>query len=198
MFIRSIRSQSLAAQSDEQLITAFRVSGDERLISELFGRYLHLVHGVCMKYADAPEDRGDIVMNVFEKMLTDLPKVEITSFNSWLYALSRNECISWLRHRDRYNARVGNWGNEKKSSDLVVENEASERLNTEEEDIEARLEDALGHLDERQRACIHLFFFEQMSYKEISKATGFEVSDVKSHLQNGKRRLRNLLTDNNR
>ncbi len=198
MFIRSIRSQSLAAQSDEQLITAFRVSGDERLISELFGRYLHLVHGVCMKYAEAPEDRGDIVMNIFEKMLTDLPKIEIVSFNSWLYALSRNECISWLRQRDRYNARVENWGYEKKSGGLVVENEASERLNTEEEDIEMRLEDALGRLDERQRVCIHLFFFEQMSYKEISKATGFEVSDVKSHLQNGKRRLRSLLTDNNR
>lgn len=75
-----------------------------------------------------------------------------------------------------------------------MENDASERLYIEEEDIEDRIEEALSQLDERQSACIRLFFFEQKSYKDISDITGFDVSEVKSYLQNGKRRLRGLLS----
>ncbi len=198
MFIRSIRSKALAGHSDEQLIAAFRISGDQQYPAELFGRYLHLVWGVCVKYAVDPDDRSDMVMSIFEKVLTDLPRADISSFNSWLYMLSRNECVSWLRQRNRYTANLENWGNEKKIEALVVENEASERLNIEEEDFELRLQAALTQLDERQRICIHLFFFERKSYKQISQATGFEVSEVKSHLQNGKRRLKSILSNANR
>jgi len=194
MFIRSIRSESLSAQTDDQLIEAFCASGDERLASELFSRYLHLVYGVCMKYVEPSEDRSDLVMIIFEKLLSDLPQSGISSFNSWLYALSRNECVSWLRNRDRAPVLMENWELEKKSEALVVENEASKRLNIEEHEIEDRLQVALAQLDERQRLCIHLFFFEKKSYKDIAEHTGFDTAEVKSYLQNGKRRLRVLLT----
>lgn len=195
MFIRSIRSKSLSAHTDEQLIEAFCASGEDRFISELFGRYLHLVYGVCMKYAGDPNDRSDLVMTIFEKVLSDLSQSEISQFNSWLYVLSRNECISWLRRRERHAALMENWEFEKKSELLIVQNDASERLSIEEDELEHRVQEALAKLDEKQRICIHLFFFEKKSYKQISEQTGFEPADVKSYLQNGKRRLKMLLAE---
>lgn len=195
MLFRGNPSKLLADQSDEQLIAAFRVSRHARYPSELFSRYLHLVHGVCMKYVYDSDDRSDVVMHIFEKVLNDLAGAEIVNFNAWLYSLSRNECVSWLRRRDRDALVLNeNWEQEKKSEAIVMENDASERLYIEEEDIEDRIEEALSQLDERQSACIRLFFFEQKSYKDISDITGFDVSEVKSYLQNGKRRLRGLLS----
>jgi RNA polymerase sigma factor (sigma-70 family) len=195
MLFRGNPSKLLADQSDEQLIAAYRASRNARYTAELFSRYLHLVHGVCMKYVYDPDDRSDLVMHIFEKVLNDLPAAEVSNFNSWLYSISRNECVSWLRHRDRHaTVFTENWEDEKKSGALVMENDASERLYIEEDEIEGRLEEALLQLDERQSACIRLFFFEEKSYKDISDITGFEVSEVKSYLQNGKRRLRGLLS----
>jgi RNA polymerase sigma factor (sigma-70 family) len=193
MFIRNLRSKSLAQLSDEQLIAGYRSSGNPDSVSELFGRYLHLVHAMCMKYADEPEDRSDLVMVIFEKVMTELAQNEVLNFNTWLFSLSRNVCVSWFRQQQRYASKIENWGNEKKIDDFVVENEASERLYNGEEDLEVKLTAALAQLDERQRVCIHLFFFEKKSYKDIAGHTGFDVSDVKSYLQNGKRRLKGLL-----
>lgn len=193
MFLRSLRSTSLAQLSDEQLIAGYRASGNPEAVSELFGRYLHLVHAMSMKYADDSEDRSDLVMMIFEKVMTELSHNEIHSFNNWLFSLSRNVCVSWFRQRQRYADKIENWGAEKKMDDWVVENEAAERLYNGERSVEEKLSAALQQLDERQRQCIELFFFERKSYKDIAEQTGFEVSDVKSYLQNGKRRLRGLL-----
>ncbi|HRD80968.1 MAG: sigma-70 family RNA polymerase sigma factor [Saprospiraceae bacterium] len=193
MFIRNLRSKSLAQLSDEQLMAGYRASGNPDAVSELFGRYLHLVHAMCMKYADDPEDRSDLVMVIFEKVMTELTQSEVINFNTWLFSLSRNACVSWFRQQQRYASNVENWGAGKKNEDWVVENEASERLYDEQDALETKLSAAIEQLDERQRVCIHLFFFEKKSYKDIAEHTGFDVSDVKSYLQNGKRRLKGLL-----
>lgn len=193
MFIRNLRSKSLALLSDDQLIAGYRLSGNPDSVSELFGRYLHLVHAISMKYADTPEDRSDLVMMIFEKVMTELAQNEVINFNTWLFSLSRNTCVSWFRQQQRYASKIENWAAEKINEDLVVENEASERLHHGEVGLEQKLVAALEQLDERQKLCIHLFFFEKKSYKAIAEHTGFDVSDVKSYLQNGKRRLKGLL-----
>ena len=48
---------------------------------------------------------------------------------------------------------------------------------------------ALALLTESQRICVELFFIEDMSYKEIAEETGMDLKAIKSHIQNGRRRL---------
>ncbi len=193
MFIRSARIQPAATLSDEQLLAACRQGNRNEAVAELFNRYLHLVYGVCAKYAPDPEDRGDMVMAVFEKLLLQAPAEHIQSVSAWLYVLTRNACIDWLRRRSHISTTEENWRIETKSEPAVVENEGLERLHIDEHDLEARLPEAIAQLDESQQACIRFFYFEQKSYKEISDITGLQVSEVKSRLQNGRRRLRGIL-----
>jgi DNA-directed RNA polymerase specialized sigma24 family protein len=40
---------------------------------------------------------------------------------------------------------------------------------------------------------LQLFYFEKKSYKEIADLTGFSIKQVKSHIQNGKRNVKNNL-----
>ena len=55
-------------------------------------------------------------------------------------------------------------------------------------------EDALNYcldtLAEEQRLCIIRFYFDDFSYADIVEKTGFELSKVKSYIQNGKRNLK--------
>ena len=55
---------------------------------------------------------------------------------------------------------------------------------------------AIASLNNEQRLCIQLFYLEKRSYDEIAEKTGYSVNKVKSHIQNGKRNLRNYLIKN--
>ena len=76
-----------------------------------------------------------------------------------------------------------------------MENEGLIRLLDSEPSVEKVIEEAILKLNQHQRTCINLFFFENKSYKEIVEITGLTDKQVKSYLQNGKRNLKILLTD---
>lgn len=52
---------------------------------------------------------------------------------------------------------------------------------------------ALPEINEEQKICIILFYLEKKTYHEICLHTGFNLLQVKSFIQNGKRNLRKLI-----
>ena len=74
---------------------------------------------------------------------------------------------------------------------LQTEEVLEEKKNhLEKEQLLVTLEEALTELNEEQRICVQLFYLEKKSYTEITDITGFTMLQVKSHLQNGKRKLK--------
>ena len=55
------------------------------------------------------------------------------------------------------------------------------------------LEEALNELHEEQRQCVILFYLKKNSYQQISEKTGYDMMQVKSYIQNGKRNLKIIL-----
>jgi RNA polymerase sigma-70 factor (ECF subfamily) len=49
---------------------------------------------------------------------------------------------------------------------------------------------ALKELNHEQQLCVTLFYLEKKSYQQIADSTGFNMMQVKSHIQNGKRNLK--------
>jgi len=56
---------------------------------------------------------------------------------------------------------------------------------------------AVEHLNEEQGNCIRLMYIEDKSYRDISSITGYTLNEVKSHIQNGKRNMKNFLLEQN-
>ena len=52
---------------------------------------------------------------------------------------------------------------------------------------------SLKELNPEQQQCVTLFYLEKKSYQEISEATGFNLLQVKSYIQNGKRNLKIMI-----
>ncbi len=53
---------------------------------------------------------------------------------------------------------------------------------------------AINNLNTEQQQCVSLFYLEKKSYSEVSEITGFTIMQVKSHIQNGKRNLRLMIS----
>ncbi|MBK9176204.1 MAG: sigma-70 family RNA polymerase sigma factor [Flavobacteriales bacterium] len=178
-----LRRKVRSSVSDDELVLALR-GGHPSALGELWDRYAHLLFGVGMKYLKDTERSKDAVVEIFASLPMLLRKHRVERFRPWVHTVMRNHCLQALRG-DRHDARVDD------APSPIVE-DASDAL-LREASLE-RLEQAIGELNEEQRQCIRLFHLDRLSYQQTSERTGLPVEQVRSHLQNGRRNLRIILT----
>jgi DNA-directed RNA polymerase specialized sigma24 family protein len=82
---------------DAELLDLYRQSGDPEYLGKLYGRYMHLVYGVCLKYLGDREQCKDAVLRIYEKLGAELLRHEVLHFRGWLHVLVRNHCLMELR-----------------------------------------------------------------------------------------------------
>lgn len=151
-------------------------------------RYTLLLLGVCMKYLKNEEEAKDCVQQVFLKAITEIPKYRVEFFKAWIYMVTKNHCL--MRLRDSQGKR------EIEIKDVHVRTPDETYDSTqifEKDQLLNEMSVALEQLNNEQKQCIILFYLEKRSYQEIADRTGFSLMQVKSHIQNGKRNLKNLL-----
>lgn len=182
----SPRPPHLPSLSDEELVERYRHSHDNRYIGELYVRYDRLVYGVGLKYFKDHDAASDVLMAVFEKLMTDLKKHPVETFRPWFYVLAKNHCLQVLRSASRARDRKERYADDLRS----VESGDGEHPTARDREfwLEA-METCITRLSPDQRTCVELFYLEQLSYDEIGERTGFSFKQVKSHLQNGRRNL---------
>lgn len=179
--------------SDEYLVTQFSSDSKNEILDEFFERYVHLVYGLCMKYFKDDEKARDTTMIIFESLSLKFEKFEIKNFKSWLYTVARNKCLMELRKKKREILVE----QDKIIHLQRVENSLVDHLNEEENQAEEKVILYLNKLNRNQQLCMNMLYFKNMSYKEIADKTGFSLKEVKSHIQNGKRNLKNFLGSKN-
>jgi len=182
-------------KTDEELIAEFSSSGDLEVLGELYSGYMHLVYGVSLKYLKNREEAMDAVIQIFEKLITDIPKQEIQNFRSWLHVVTKNYCLMHLRSVKSKNERLAEWAADPQN---FMEN-ASEMhpIDRDEPDMKDAINDCIERLKKEQKYCIKQFYYENRCYREIAVSLGISEKKVKSYLQNGKRNLKLCLEEKN-
>jgi RNA polymerase sigma-70 factor (ECF subfamily) len=183
-------------KSDEDLIVGFKKTGDLEMLGELYSGYMHLVYGVCLKYLKNRDESMDGVMQIFEKLIIEIPKHNIENFRSWLHVVTKNYCLMKLRTERTEMNRVVEWLNDP-TSFMEYETPLHPIDDDRDEDMEMKLSDCIERLREEQKKCITGFYFNNMCYGEIALDLGIDEKKVKSHLQNGKRNLKLCLEGKN-
>ncbi len=176
--------------SDEELVAKFAQTKQQAYFEELYNRYLHLSYGVCLKMMKNEADSRDVVSDVFKTLYLKLPTANVQSFKAYVYAVSRNECIAKLRKRKSESKKMQEWQRTENTQNAFMENDGLVALSDVGPSMDKLVENAIARLGDEQRTCIHLFFYDNKSYKEIAAQTGYSEKHVKSFLQNGKRNLR--------
>ena len=170
--------------TDAELVELYQKDGDTIYAGELYKRYSLLVYGLSYKYLKHEEDAKDAVTEIFELILAKLKTHEVGFFKSWLFMVSKNHLI---RKQAKNNSleiiEIEN------ISEKFMENEEDLSLNIREHES-ALLQEALSNLNDEQRTCIELFYYQQKPYQEVASMTGYDLNKVKSAIQNGKRNLK--------
>lgn len=172
---------------DEELLRKFQLSGSLDVLGELYARYMHLVYGVALKYLGDRNDAQDAVMQIFEKLITDLPRHEVQNFKSWLYVLTKNHCLMEIRSRKSAGNRLEGL---KIEQEFMESEDEMHPIDREDRSMEDALKECMEKLKAEQKQCIELFYYQKLCYQEIAEKLHLEEKKVKSHLQNGKRNLK--------
>lgn len=182
--------------SDEALLLDFRQSGDKDLFAELFKKHVTTVYGTCLFYLQDKDEAQDATMILFEKMLLDIGTREINNFKAWLGFVVRNHCISLIRKKKTVNKNLKSYY-EFELEDSSYETE--EKIQSVSDDVLLQeMKSCLPKLKERQRICVEQFYLHNKSYQDIANETGYNLNEVKSHIQNGKRNLKLLIEEQTR
>lgn len=169
--------------TDVELLGLYYHDKDQGWIGILLERYTLLLLGVCMKYLKDENEAKDCVQQIFLKVLTEVGKYKIDYFKSWLYMVAKNHCLMRLRDRGMKTSKELN-----DNHAIATETDRQELLAN--ETTYDLLEEALNELSEEQRQCVILFYLKGNSYHQISEKTGYNLMQVKSYIQNGKRNLK--------
>jgi len=179
-------------QSEIDLLKQYKSTGDLNILGTLYEPYMPLVYGLCLRYLKDESKSEDAVMQIFEQLIKKLRIHEVSNFKSWLYSFARNYCLMELR-------ASGKTATISLDENSFMENELIEHQSFEDNMLEAKLssmEKCLEYLNNEQRECIKLFYLDQKCYKDICEITGYDISKVKSYIQNGKRNLKICMEKN--
>lgn len=172
-------------------VAAYRATGDLAILGELYEQHMELIYAVCYNYLRDEDEAKDAVMNLFEQLVTDLRRHDVHQFGPWLHSVARNYCLMQLRKNQAHpkTELVTNaTGDLDDDPSLNLRSDETDTLDLE-EDL-TRMESCLQTLPVDQQTCLTLFYLERKSYTEVSDLTGFDLKQVKSYLQNGRRNLK--------
>ena len=176
---------------DKELLQNFYTDYDNKWLGILLPRYTLLLLGVCLKYLKNEEDARDAVQQVFLKVIDELHKYQVEYFKSWIYMIAKNHCLMMLRNKGKIPVEL---------NEHVIkapEDTIDKSLLIERDTLLIKMQKCLQDLNVEQRQCVTLFYLEKKSYIQIAEITGFSMMQVKSYIQNGKRKLKLMMESGN-
>lgn len=180
--------------NDEAKLIKQILAGDHDAFARIVNTYEDRVYRLCLRMCGDSEDARDLAQEAFVKAWRGLQfyKQEAT-FSTWLYRLTSNVCIDFLRQKKR-----------RAAVSLTVSDDEAPQLDipdptpTPEEqamDRSARqaVSDAMMQLEEDFRLVLTLRVVEERSYDEIAEIMDLKVGTVKSRLARAREKLRKIL-----
>lgn len=165
-----------AISNNFSLITSAKKGDKEAFISLMEDNKIDMYRiskGILNNESDIEDAMQNTIMIVYEKLHT-LKNNDF--FKTWLIRILINECNNIYKKNKKTT-----------SIDKVKENTTANKF------ANVDLYNALNSLDYKLRVVIVLFYFEDMTTKEIAKSIGISDTAVRTRLFRGREKLYNFL-----
>ncbi len=186
---------------DEREIIREILNGNLDAYEKIVNRYSTQITNLCYRYLFSVEEARDATQDVFIKAYHGLKNWEPKAqFNTWLYRIAINHCLNLVRRRNIIKFQsLDNQVNNKvllKTGPFTESAPGEDKLVVEQN--EKRIKNYINRLPENQRHVIILYFYQQMSYKEIADVLKISLSSVESRLFRAKKKLAKIISKVNK
>ena len=184
---------------DELLIRRAQ-SGDEGAFEQLLLAHQKSVYNLCLRMAGNPDDALDLSQEAFIRAWRALGQYQFdAAFSTWLFRLTSNICIDFLRKQKRQQHMSLTATDEDESGEeFAVPDPApgpeEQAVHNERRQAVAQ---AMAALPGDYRAVMQLRAVEALSYEQIAEILDIKVGTVKSRLARARAQLRKILKDGN-
>jgi|SRR5690554_1949370 len=169
--------------TDEQLVEKICTEGKTELFTILYKRYFPRIRNKCYSFLKnndrAEEFANDILSKVFEKLNTFQGK---SLFSSWLYSISYNMIIDYLRKKKQIH--YPNWNQNNELPEIIDESMT--------EITEISYENLLEVLDKihpEEKALLLMKYQDSLSLKQIAGSLLISEDAVKMRLKRARSRV---------
>lgn len=181
---------------DEQRLIQLAAKGDCEAFEQLLRRYESTIWRLCYRMTANEEDAADLTQEALVRVWQKLPDFRFrSSFSTWLYRLTTNLCLDFLRSKKR-----------RPTVPLEREDDGEPSLPeprdpapTPEEAVLAseeqeRLQKALAALEPEQRRLLALRVDRELNYAQMAEILSVPEGTVKSRLARAREALRKKLS----
>lgn len=159
--------------------------------STIINKYKVLAFNIALKITKNEQDSEEIVQDSFVKAFNGLNNFKNGSqFSTWFYKIVYNSAISSIRHKKLSTTEI----DDKLTATLENNQIECAIKNLDEYDRKQLIKEALAKLNEIDYTILSLYYYEDLSLKEISKIVEKDKDYLKVLLQRARLKLYNGLS----
>lgn len=165
-------------------------NGNQNAITELYNRTYNNVYFTVKALIKSEDTILDIVQDSYVKGFKNLSQLQDPDkFRAWIKRIAHNSAVDYLRK-----TKPVMFSTMSTEDDSFIEFEDDRTENLPEVVIDQKettrlVKEILDSLSDEQRLVVGMFYYEQMSVKEIAQTLGISENTVKSRLSYGRKKI---------
>ena len=180
----------------EQELVARAKAGDQDAFGQLVLDHQNKVYTLAFRMVNDREEAADLAQEAFLKAWQGLSSFQgESSFSTWVYRLTTNVCIDFLRRQKRRQERLSplSLDDEEGAWPEPADWEQDPHRRLEQTELNRAVARGLEALPDHHRQVLVMRELSGLSYQEIGQALGLDLGTVKSRIARSRLALRKIL-----
>ncbi|RLD73162.1 MAG: RNA polymerase [Bacteroidetes bacterium] len=171
---------------DENILIQRTLNGDVQSFEEIVKRYNMMVYTLAYRILKNREEAEELAQDVFIKIYSSLKSFNMKSkLSTWIYRITYNTSINKFKSQKRriVTTEIDRYA---EFNAAVIPDVHSNVAEIEKQKI---VNDSILKLPETDRIIITLYYYEELSIKEIAEITELSVQNIKIKLYRSRQKL---------